>query len=116
MSRIDDIDAIRAEFPQLARIIHGKPLVYFDNANTAQKPHAVIAAVSGFTNAEEDAAGLTDKVPFLLDTKLRERGADFQPGALWSSQTAISERLITGQNPQSAKAVGELIVKAAASL
>lgn len=48
MSRIDDIDAIRAEFPQLARIIHGKPLVYFDNANTAQKPHAVIAAVSGY--------------------------------------------------------------------
>ncbi len=73
-------------------------------------------AVSGFTNAEEDAAGLTDKVPFLLETKLRERGADFQPGAMWSSQTAISERLITGQNPQSAKAVGELIVKAAASL
>ena len=48
MSRIVDIDAIRAEFPQLARIIHGKPLVYFDNANTAQKPHAVIAAVSGY--------------------------------------------------------------------
>jgi len=48
VSRIDDIDAIRAEFPQLARIIHGKPLVYFDNANTAQKPHAVIAAVSGY--------------------------------------------------------------------
>ncbi|HWT14161.1 MAG TPA: cysteine desulfurase [Patescibacteria group bacterium] len=48
MSRLDDIDAIRAEFPQLARRIHGKSLVYFDNANTAQKPRAVIDAVSGY--------------------------------------------------------------------
>jgi cysteine desulfurase/selenocysteine lyase len=48
MSRLDDIAAIRAEFPQLARLIHGKPLVYFDNANTAQKPRAVIDAVSGY--------------------------------------------------------------------
>ena len=48
MSRLDDITAIRAEFPQLSRLIHGKPLVYFDNANTAQKPRAVIDAVSGY--------------------------------------------------------------------
>ncbi len=48
MSRLDDIAAIRAEFPQLARRIHGKPLVYFDNANTAQKPRAVIDAVSEY--------------------------------------------------------------------
>ncbi|MBK6725833.1 MAG: cysteine desulfurase [Xanthomonadales bacterium] len=48
MSRLDDINALRAEFPQLARLIHGKPLVYFDNANTAQKPLAVIDAVSGY--------------------------------------------------------------------
>ncbi len=48
MSQLDDIAAIRAEFPQLARLIHGKPLVYFDNANTAQKPRAVIDAVSSY--------------------------------------------------------------------
>ena len=48
MNRLDDIAAIRAEFPQLARRIHGKPLVYFDNANTAQKPRAVIDAVSSY--------------------------------------------------------------------
>ncbi|MBK7146333.1 MAG: cysteine desulfurase [Xanthomonadales bacterium] len=48
MSRLDDISALRGEFPQLARLIHGKPLVYFDNANTAQKPLAVIDAVSGY--------------------------------------------------------------------
>ena len=38
----------RADFPLLARKVHGKPLIYFDNANTAQKPRAVIEAVDDF--------------------------------------------------------------------
>jgi cysteine desulfurase/selenocysteine lyase len=44
----------RADFPLLARSVHGKPLIYFDNANTAQKPQSVIEAVDRFyreTNA-----------------------------------------------------------------
>lgn len=48
MNPLDDIDLLRREFPQLARRIHGKPLIYFDNANTAQKPAAVIDAVSAY--------------------------------------------------------------------
>ncbi len=43
-----DISALRAEFPQLRRQVHGKPLIYFDNANTAQKPQCVIDAVSRY--------------------------------------------------------------------
>jgi cysteine desulfurase/selenocysteine lyase len=39
---------VRADFPLLARRVHGKPLVYFDNANTAQKPQAVIDAVGRY--------------------------------------------------------------------
>lgn len=39
---------VRSDFPLLTRQVHGKPLVYFDNANTAQKPAAVIEAVDGF--------------------------------------------------------------------
>ena len=38
----------RADFPLLARRINGKPLIYFDNANTAQKPRTVIEAVDTF--------------------------------------------------------------------
>ena len=38
----------RADFPLLARQVHGKRLVYFDNANTAQKPRQVIEAVDRF--------------------------------------------------------------------
>ncbi len=41
-----DVERIRADFPLLARTVHGKPLVYFDNANTSQKPVSVIEAVA----------------------------------------------------------------------
>jgi len=43
-----DWNRIRADFPQLRREIHGKPLVYFDNANTGQKPAVVIETVDEF--------------------------------------------------------------------
>jgi cysteine desulfurase / selenocysteine lyase len=49
----------RADFPLLARTIHGKPLIYFDNANTSQKPQVVIEAVDRFyreTNANVSRA------------------------------------------------------------
>ena len=47
MSSID-WTAVRGDFPLLTRQVNGKPLIYFDNANTAQKPAAVIEAVDGF--------------------------------------------------------------------
>jgi cysteine desulfurase/selenocysteine lyase len=40
-----DVQRIRADFPLLSRTVHDKPLVYFDNANTSQKPRQVIEAV-----------------------------------------------------------------------
>ncbi|MES2857629.1 MAG: cysteine desulfurase [Pseudomonadota bacterium] len=43
-----DWTRVRADFPLLQRTVHGKPLVYFDSANTGQKPAAVIEAVDGF--------------------------------------------------------------------
>lgn len=43
-----DWEAIRADFPLLQRQVHGKPLVYLDSANTAQKPAAVIEAMDLF--------------------------------------------------------------------
>ncbi|MCT8989382.1 cysteine desulfurase [Chelativorans sp. SCAU2101] len=45
-SKTYDVEAIRRDFPILARKVHGKPLVYLDNAASAQKPKAVIDAVT----------------------------------------------------------------------
>lgn len=69
--------------------------------------------VSAFTNAEEKEAELENVVPFLLQSKLKERGANFDEGDKWSDHVSISERLITGQNPQSAKSVGKAILDVA---
>ena len=41
-----DVQAVREEFPILSRTVHGNPLVYFDNAASAQKPNAVIDAMA----------------------------------------------------------------------
>ena len=40
-----DVEAIRKDFPILRREVHGRPLVYLDNAATTQKPKAVIDAL-----------------------------------------------------------------------
>jgi len=46
--KVFDINEIRKEFPILHRLIHGKPLVYFDNAATTQKPKSVIDAITNY--------------------------------------------------------------------
>ncbi|WP_333599324.1 type 1 glutamine amidotransferase domain-containing protein [Flavobacterium sp.] len=65
--------------------------------------------VNAFTNEEEIAVGLEKVVPFLLEDKLIERGAKFEKSGLWQSHVVSDHRLITGQNPQSAVAVGKAI-------
>ena len=51
MSAVIDWAKVRADFPLLARSVHGKPLVYLDSANTSQKPLSVITAVDDFYRA-----------------------------------------------------------------
>lgn len=67
--------------------------------------------VNAFTNEEETAVGLEKVVPFLLENKLIERGAKFEKSGLWQKHVTIDQRLITGQNPQSAEGVGEATLK-----
>jgi putative intracellular protease/amidase len=66
--------------------------------------------VAAFTNDEERAVGLTEVVPFLLAEKLVERGATHVPAPNFAANVVTSERLITGQNPASARGVGQAIV------
>ena len=67
--------------------------------------------VTGFTDTEEDAVGLTSVVPFLLEDELRERGGIFSKGPNWSSHIEVDGKLITGQNPASSKAGAEALLK-----
>jgi putative intracellular protease/amidase len=67
--------------------------------------------VSAFTNEEEIAVGLNEVVPFSLVSKLIDRGAIHTKAANFQTHVEVSDRLVTGQNPASAKGVGEAIVK-----
>lgn len=72
--------------------------------------------VSSFTDAEENEVGLGKVVPFMLESTLRERGATMHPVKNWNSQAIVSERLVTGQNPQSGHAVAQKLIELAKTL
>jgi putative intracellular protease/amidase len=65
--------------------------------------------VAGFTNSEENAVGLTDVVPFLLADELTARGAIHHPAADFTDQVVTDGRLVTGQNPASARSTAEAV-------
>lgn len=67
--------------------------------------------VNSFTNEEEIARKLDHVVPFMLESKLKERGAIFEKSDLWQEHVIVDERLVTGQNPASAKKLGEEVLK-----
>ncbi|MDI0274323.1 MULTISPECIES: type 1 glutamine amidotransferase domain-containing protein [Bacillus] len=67
--------------------------------------------ITGFTNEEEDAVQLTSKVPFLLETKLREQGASFEKGDAFAPFAVVDGQIITGQNPGSSAETARLFVK-----
>lgn len=68
--------------------------------------------VTGFTNSEEDAVGLTDVVPFLVEDALKANGGNFEKAADWESFVVEDGLLITGQNPASSEeAAKHLITK-----
>jgi putative intracellular protease/amidase len=66
--------------------------------------------VSVFTDEEEAAVGLTDVVPFLLQSTLEERGAKNMGAPNFQAKVSVDGRLVTGQNPASAAPVAEQIV------
>lgn len=71
-------------------------------------------SVAGFSNAEEAAIGLTEIVPFLLETSLCEAGFGYCSGAAFSSHVVTHGLLVTGQNPPSSEAVARAMSAALA--
>ena len=57
--------------------------------------------VTGFANSEEEAVGLSEVVPFLLEERLRESGGLYSKGSDWAPYVQVDGTLVTGQNPAS---------------
>ncbi|MBF6239491.1 type 1 glutamine amidotransferase domain-containing protein [Nocardia otitidiscaviarum] len=70
--------------------------------------------VAAFTNAEEAAVGLSEVVPFPLADRLTAQGATHLPADDFTAQVVTDDRLVTGQNPASARGVAEAMVDALA--
>jgi putative intracellular protease/amidase len=66
--------------------------------------------MTGFTNEEETQFGFGDKAKWLLETRLRENGADFEGGPAFAPTVVVDGNLITGQNPASAEPSAEAVV------
>jgi putative intracellular protease/amidase len=110
--------------PHLARIVGeayraGKPV-----AGVCHGPAGFIGAVdaqgdsivkgkrvTGFTNAEERAAGWTEFVPFLLEDRLKQLGGRFESAGVFASHAVRDGNLISGQNPASASPAAELVLE-----
>jgi len=68
--------------------------------------------VTGFTNSEEAAVGLTEVVPFLVENELKGIGGVFSAGEDWSAYAVQDGNLITGQNPASSSQAARLALDA----
>ena len=68
-------------------------------------------SVTGFTREEEVDYGTINDIPFLLEEALTRKAARFNKVQPWGTFVVEDDRVITGQNPASAHAVGEAIVR-----
>lgn len=96
----------------VSAVCHG-PAAFVNVTLSNGRPFVEGKRLNAFTDAEEDAAGLTDTVPFLLEAKLRELGAEFVSGGKFEPFAVQDGNLITGQNPASSARVAELVIKQA---
>lgn len=95
----------------VAAVCHG-PAGLIGGRDLEGRPLVAGRRISAFTNDEEDAAGLSKKVPFLLESRLRVLGARYEKGPAYQPFALRDGKLITGQNPASSKDVAELTLAA----
>lgn len=89
----------------VAAVCHG-PAALVNVTLSDGRPLVEGKRIAAFTDSEERAVKLDTVVPFLLASRLVERGALHQPAADWTANVVVDGRLVTGQNPQSASGVG----------
>lgn len=100
--------AARAGKP-IAAVCHA-PAVFRHVKGADGQPFVRGKRVTGFTNTEEAAVGLTEVVPFLVEDMLKRNGGVYSQGADWSSYVLTDGKLVTGQNPQSSEAAAEALL------
>ncbi|WP_297162635.1 type 1 glutamine amidotransferase domain-containing protein [Thermogemmatispora sp.] len=95
----------------IAAVCHGPAGLVGARRDDGQ-PLVAGKTITAFTDEEERATGLDKFMPFLLETRLRELGANFVARPNWSDHVERDGRLITGQNPQSSASIARAVIEA----
>jgi putative intracellular protease/amidase len=101
-------DALAADKP-VAAVCHA-PAALKNVKNADGTPLVQGKTVTGFSNSEEDAVGLSDVVPFMLEDTLKEQGGEYSRGDDWAVHVVEDGLLITGQNPASSEKAAERLL------
>lgn len=109
-SSIALIEAMLAANKPVALVCHAPGVLRHAKAADG-KPLVSGKRVTGFTNTEEEAVGLTQVVPFLVEDMLKENGGDYSKVADWQPYAITDGLLVTGQNPASSEAAAEALLK-----
>lgn len=108
------VQRLVSEFAQankvLASVCHG-PACLVGAMLPNGKPLVQGRKVTGFTDDEERAVQLDKHMPFLLESKLRELGAEFIPAVNWEDHVVVDGTLVTGQNPQSSGSAARAVMR-----
>lgn len=110
-----DLDSIRliqklySDMKPMAFVCHAPGVL----ANTKYHNEPLVRGkdVTGFANSEESQMGLTDVVPFLVEDKMNQLGANYSKGEDWSSYVQVDGKLITGQNPASSHEAAKALLR-----
>ncbi len=109
------IERLHAAGRPVAAVCHG-PAVLRRAKGADGAPLVKGKSVTGFSNTEEAAVGLTDVVPFLVEDALKANGGRYSRAEDWASHAVVDGNLITGQNPASSEATARALLEALAPL
>jgi putative intracellular protease/amidase len=104
------IEKFNSQEKPVAFVCHA-PAALKSVKNTDGTPLVKGKKVTGFTNTEEEAVGLTNVVPFLVEDMLIKNGGIYSKKEDWQPYAIQDGNLITGQNPASSELVAELLLK-----
>jgi putative intracellular protease/amidase len=105
------IEALYGAGKPVAAVCHA-PAVLRHPRGTDGKPLVAGKKVTGFSNSEEEAVGLTKIVPFLVEDMLNTNGGLYSKADDWHSHVETDGLLITGQNPGSSEATAQALLDA----
>jgi len=103
------IEASAAANRPVGAVCHA-PAVLRHTRGSDGKPLVSGKKVTGFTNTEEEAVGLTGVVPFLVEDMLKANGGAYEKGDDWASFVVTDGTLVTGQNPASSEAAAKRLL------